>query len=233
VDLNAVQLDGDDGLLARLEQIPDHRDPRGVRHSLASLLAVAACATLSGARSVAAIAEWAADAPQRVLARLGARRHPSTGRYIAPHDATIRRAVAAVDADAVDGVIGGWLADQVRARRDDPDQPAVAVDGKTLRGAVQPDGRQVHLLSAMTHDDGVVIAQRDVDHKTNEIMLDNVDLDGAVVTADALHAQRDHARFLVENRHADYVFTVKGNQPNLLDGLERLHYDSFSPSHRD
>jgi hypothetical protein len=235
VDLNAARLDGDDGLLARLEQVPDHRDPRGVRHSLASLLAIAACATLSGARSVAAIAEWAADAPQRVLARLGARRHPATGRYVAPHDATIRRAVAAVDADAVDRVIGGWLADQIRARRTDTDAAAVAVDGKTLRGAVQPDGRAVHLLSAMTHDDSVVIAQRDVDHKTNEItqfkpLLDDVDLHGAVVVADALHAQRDHARYLVDDRHADYLFTVKGNQPSLLDGLEGLAYDSFSPS---
>ena len=237
VDLNAVQLDGDDGLLARLAAIPDHRDRRGVRHSLASLLAVAACATLSGARSVAAIAEWAADAPQQVLARLGARRHPVTGRYVAPHDATIRRAVAGVDADAVDGVIGVWLADQTRARRDDDTAPtAVAVDGKTLRGAVAADGNQVHLLAAMTHDDGAVIAQREVDSKTNEItqfqpLLDDVDLDGAVVTADALHAQRGHARYLVEEKHADYVFTVKGNQPNLLDGLEGLAYDTFPPSH--
>lgn len=250
VDLNAVRLDGDDGLLDRLGAIPDHRDPRGVRHSLASLLAIAACATLSGARSVAAIAEWAADAPQRVLARLGARRHPATGRYVAPHDATIRRAVAAVDADAVDAVIGRWLADQVHGRRGDHHDDrhggrhgeaappmAVAVDGKTLRGAVDADGRRVHLLAAMTHDDGAVVAQRDVEATTNEItqfapLLDEVDLAGAVVTADALHAQRDHARYLVDDRHADYVFTVKGNQPSLLDGLERLHYDAFSPSQR-
>lgn len=169
---------------------------------------------------------------------MGARRHPTSGRYVAPHDATIRRAVAAVDADAVDRVIGRWLTDQRRHRDQPGDGVAVAVDGKTLRGAVRPDGRQVHLLSAMTHDDGAVLAQRDVDAKTNEItqfkpLLDDVDLDSAVVTADALHAQRDHARFLVEDRHADYVFTVKGNQPNLLDGLERRAYDSFPPSHRN
>jgi hypothetical protein len=53
---------------------------------------------------------------------------------------------------------------------EDEDEPAaqVMVDGKTLRRAVQDDGRAVHLLAAMT-DAGAVLAQRDVDHKTNEI----------------------------------------------------------------
>jgi len=80
--------------------------------------------------------------------------------------------------------------------------PAIAVDGKTLRGARIDAGRAVHLLSAMTHAEGATIAQRDVDQKTNEItgfrpLLERLDLEGVVVTADALHAQREHTRFLV------------------------------------
>jgi hypothetical protein len=238
LDLNAVQLDGAGGLLERLGRIADHRKRRGVRHALASVLAIAACATLSGARSLTAIGEWAADAPQDVLARLGARLHPVTKRYVAPHDATIRRAVAGVDADALDTVLGEWLLAQVRIGRVEQHGLAIAVDGKTLRGAMQDDGRAVHLFAAMVHDDGAVVAQREVDHKTNEItelrpLLDGLDLEGAVVTADALHAQRDHARFLVEDKGADYVFTVKGNQPSLLDGLEGLYYESFPPARGD
>jgi hypothetical protein len=89
----------------------------------------------------------------------------------------------------------------------------VAVDGKTLRGAVQPDGRAIHLLAAMTHDDKVVIGQQEVDHKTNEIklfapLLADLDLKDALVTADALHTQDAHANFLVNEKHADFFLFV-------------------------
>jgi predicted transposase YbfD/YdcC len=54
-------------------------------------------------------------------------------------------------------------------------------------------------------------------------------LAGTVITADAMHAQRDHAAFIVEERHGDYLMGVKSNQPNLLDALESLPGGSFSP----
>ena len=103
---------------------------------------------------------------------------------------------------------------------------AIAVDGKTLRGARFDGIRAVHLLSAMTHAEGATIAQRDVDSKTNEItgfrpLLEGLDLQGVVVTADAMHAQREHARFLV-GKSAHYVFGLKGNQPTLAEAAERL-----------
>jgi hypothetical protein len=86
----------------------------GRRHTLASVLAISAAAVLAGARSVAAIAEWAADAPPPVLAALGVRRDPLTRRCRVPGEATIRRVLARVDGDAVDATIGGWLADRLR-----------------------------------------------------------------------------------------------------------------------
>lgn len=90
--------------------------------------------------------------------------------------------------------------DEVRAGALEQRQLVLALDGKSLRGAVQDDGRCVHLFAAMVHD-AAVVAQREVDHKTYEItavrpLLEDVDLCGAVVTADAMHAQRDHARFM-------------------------------------
>jgi hypothetical protein len=54
-----------------------------------------------------------------------------------------------------------------------------------------------------------------------------------VVTADALHCQRDHARYLVGERHADYLFVVKENQPGLVAAISRLPERAFSPSERD
>jgi predicted transposase YbfD/YdcC len=210
------------GLLERLAMIPDPRDRRGRRHTLASVLAISAAAVLAGARSVTAIAEWAADAPWPVLAALGLRRDPLTRRCQVPGEATIRRVLARVDGDAVDATIGAWLADRLHRpghRR------VIAVDGKRLRGSAR-DGHQVHLLAALDHRDGAVLAQREVDATTNEIsqfqpLLVGLDLAGVVVTADAMHTQREHASFLVD-RGADYLLVVKANQPGLHAQLAGL-----------
>jgi predicted transposase YbfD/YdcC len=122
-----------------------------------------------------------------------------------------------VDATALAAVIGAWL-----AGRDYPGQRrrAVAVDGKTLRGA-RPDGRQVHLLAAMDHATRAVLAQRQVDGAPGEVpafapLLAGLELAGAVVTADALHTHADAAEFVVTTKQAHYLFTVKANQPTLL-----------------
>jgi predicted transposase YbfD/YdcC len=224
-DPRPLDLDECPGLLRRLADVPDPRDRRGRQHSLVGVLAIAAAAVVAGARSVTAIAEWAAEVPQPMLAALGARRDPLTGRRHAAGEATIRRVLARIDADALDLAVGAWLADRLRppARRR---RRVVAVDGKTLRGATGEDGAAVKLLAALDHTDGVVLAQRDVDATSNEIavfgpLLAGLDLAGVIVTADALHTQRAHATFLV-SRHADYVFIVKANQPALHAQLARL-----------
>jgi predicted transposase YbfD/YdcC len=212
-----------------LAVVPDPRKRRGVRHTICSILVIAAAAVCAGARSFVAIGEWAADAPQRVLALLGARRDPRRGRYLAPDEATVRRALQTVDADAVDAAIGTWLGKQDTRTpgRDGAPGPAIAVDGKTLRGTCGRDGTGgVHLLAAMTHAAGTVVAQAQVDGKTSEVawfapLLDRVDLAEAVVTADALHTVRGHARYLAA-RGADYVFIVKENQHRLYELLDGL-----------
>jgi predicted transposase YbfD/YdcC len=234
-----------------LAVVPDPRKRRGVRHTMCSILVIAAVAVAGGARSIAAIGEWAADAPQRVLAVLGARHDPRRGVYRAPGEATVRRALQAVDADAVDTAIGTWLghrqartsgqdvAGQDDAGRGGVPGVAIAVDGKTLRGTCDRDGSGgVHLLSAMTHHTATrgatVLAQVQVQGKTSEVawfapLLDQVDLTGVVVTADALHTVRDHARYLT-GRGADYVFIVKENQHRLYDLLDGLPW-SAAPVH--
>lgn len=144
--------------------MPEPRHRRGIRHGLAGVLAVAAAAVLAGCRSVLAIAEWAAEALQPVLREPGARRNPRTGCWQAPGEDTFRRLLARVDAAAVDAAIGVFLTERAGRgnRNGDGYQErgrtaaamALAVDGKTLRGAVQADGRAVHLLAAMTTSPG-------------------------------------------------------------------------------
>ncbi|NHW87710.1 ISAs1 family transposase, partial [Escherichia coli] len=85
------------------------------------------------------------------------------------------------------------------------------------RGAKRPDGSRVFILSAVRHTDAVTLAAREITAKTNEIgefapLLDQIaaaDLTDTVITADAMHAQRAHAVYLVQQRHAHYLFTVK------------------------
>jgi hypothetical protein len=84
------------GLLAYLATVHDPRRASGRRHPLVAVLALAAAAVLAGARSVTAIAEWAADAPQPVRAALGARRD-APDRWVVPAEATIRRTLGRVD----------------------------------------------------------------------------------------------------------------------------------------
>jgi hypothetical protein len=209
-------------LLAYLATVPDPRAERGRRHPLVAILAMAAAAVLTGARSMTAIAEWAADAPQPVREALGARRD-APAHWVVPCEATIRRTLARLDPEALAGVIGAWLAD-----RDHPDQRrrAVAVDGKTLRGA-RRGGRQVHLLAAMEHTTRRVLAQREVDGAPGEVpglkpLLERLDLAGTVVTADALQTHAEAADFLVTVKQAHYLFTIKANQPTLLGRCKRL-----------
>jgi hypothetical protein len=208
-------------LLVYLAAITDPRRSAGRRHPLVAILGLAAAAVLAGARSFAAIAEWAAEAPQPVRAPLGARRDPLTGAFLVPTETTIRRTLGRLDAQRLAAVIGAWLDD--RDRRQRRRRRAVAVDGKTLRGARTPsgDGRPVHLLACMDHTTRAVLAQQQVGGAPEEVpafvpLLERLDLAGVVVTADALQTHPEAAEFLVTRKQAHYLLTVKANQPTLL-----------------
>jgi hypothetical protein len=197
----AVAVAAPEDLLEALGQVPDPRDRRGRRYRLVPVLAIAVCAVLAGARSYAAIAEWAADAPPRLRASLG------LGRAV-PDLVTIWRVLTAVDPAALDRALGAWVSARLAAQRPGG-RVVLAVDGKTVRGARTGDGMAPHLLACLDHGTGVVLGQVQVGAKTNEItlftaLLDQAgDLTGVLVTADALHAQREHATWLHE-RGAHY-----------------------------
>jgi hypothetical protein len=133
-----------------LASVPDPRDPRGVRHTLTSLLLAAVAA---------------------VLACLGVRRDPLAGRFEPPDEATIRRVLETVDADALDTAVGAWLAGWLHADCGQPGcERALAVDGKAVRGTryASEDGQALHLLAAADQQATAVLAQARVDGKANE-----------------------------------------------------------------
>ena len=227
LDVEKLPLDGEGGLFSVLGTITDPRKRRGVRHKVQNVLAIAVCATLAGARSFIAIAEWAAEQSREVMFKLGSTRGKP------PSERTVRRVLHAINAEEVDRVTGVWMATQVRLQG-----RAISVDGKTLRGSSDGETAAVHLLSAIVHGSGIVVAQVSVGEKTNEIpcikpLLAPLDISGGVVTADAMHTQRETARYVVEEKDAHYVFTVKDNQPTLRQDIETLHLDAFPPSAHD
>lgn len=226
------------GLVDRLAGVPDPRDPRGVRHRLAVVLALTACAVLAEATSLLAVGEWIADAPGYVLEQVGVDSDPLLPSRLFPAETTVRRLLARVDGDALDRAVGRWLAER---RPKTTGLRGLTVDRKSLRGAATARGRKIHLLARLEHATGLVLAQLDVGEKTNEItcfqpLLDTVaDLAGTVVTSDAMHTQREHADYLLA-RGAHYIVIVKGNQKNLRQ-LKSLRWKEIPlqgphPGHR-
>ena len=204
-------------LLDLLAQVPDPRKRRGRRHPLAGLLAVGIAAVIAGSKSFAAIGQWAADAGAETLAVLGAVRGPA-------EESTFRRAFALVSPDALDQVLGAWLHTRVVQASG---RLVIAIDGKTIRGARNKDGKARHLVAALAHGIGAVLGQVAVDVKSNEIpavrdlLKAFASLAGAVVTIDAMHTQSDTAQVIL-GRQADYVMTVKGNMLTLYRRLKKL-----------
>ncbi|MFF3380583.1 ISAs1 family transposase [Streptomyces sp. NPDC002680] len=223
--------------------MPDPRDPRGVGHRLAVVLALTACAVLAGGDLAAG--------GQRVDRRCRGTR-PRTGRR-PPRSASAQagparrgndplRLLARIDGDALDRTVGCRLADRRSKMTGTAWLRGLAVDGKSLRGAARAKGRKIHLLAALRHATGLVLAQLDVGEKTNEVtcfqlLLDTgADLAGTVVTSDAMHTRREHADYLL-SRRAQYIVIVKGKPEGAVPtaqvpSLERHPASGTHPGHR-
>jgi predicted transposase YbfD/YdcC len=225
------------GLRVALAEVVDPRQRRGVRHGLVVVLTVAVCAVVAGARSLVAVAEWVADLPDDLAMAVGVDRR-------CPSESTIRRLLGKVDPDRFDIALGGFVQRLCAGTAPAGRRRVLAVDGKTVRGSRHTDsaGAQIlgrHLLAVIDQHSRVVLGQVGVDAKAGEIdwfapLLDTLtgfDLAGAVITADALHTQREHVADL-HARGAHWVLTVKGNQPRLRRQLAELPWRDVAQGHR-
>lgn len=205
-----------------LELFKSFKDPRrghGLLHRQSFVLACATTAMLMGADSYQAMEDQAAKFTQRQLRALGARRDKQTGRYRAPSDSTFFRVLGMIDATAFDTLVGQWL-----SLRELGTLKRIAVDGKTLKGSKRgEDGKALQLLSAVTHRLRLTLAQREVEDKSNEIpalepMLESLPrMEGALVTADAMQCQQQACAYITQQRGADYLIGLKGNQSGILE----------------
>jgi predicted transposase YbfD/YdcC len=205
----------------QFQDIPDLRDPRGVRYPLALLLTIALWAKLTGATSLRAIAEWARERRGELAARFG------LSRPHMPHPTTWSRVFgSAVAIDVLKQQLALLLAPPPPAEVPRPAAEHLALDGKTMRGTIpQGSSQGVHLLSAYAVSTGRVLAQEAVAGKENERvaaprLLERIDLRGRLISDDALFAQRPVSTHIVE-AGGHYCWFVKENQPTLLDDLRR------------
>ena len=209
-------------------EVPDARRGQGRKHGLATVLSVCALARLAGQRGPAATERFARNLEQDELRALGAWRNAG-GRWVAPSDSTICRVLADTDPDALQDVLRQWAAPRL-ARTDGP--PALAADGKRIRGANRHagGGARFETVTLVTHA-GRPVASRCCRDEGGEVaalraLLEDVDVRGCVLTLDALHANRNTARAIVEAHGADYVLAVKGNCPDTLAQLAAMDWEA-------
>lgn len=221
-----------ESLLESLGALPDARYGHGLRHQQRFVLACAAVCTVMAACGYRAFENTAKKFTQRQLRALGGKPDEEDGRYDPPSDSTFQRVLNQVDAVAVAGIIGRWLAQQEIGSL-----AQLAVDGKVLRGSGRRDGKPLQLLSAVTHHLRLTLDQVAIKEKSNEIpalkpLLNKLDLPpGTLITADALHCQQASARFITQELGGDYLFGLKGNQSGILEQAQHLlAQQGFPPS---
>jgi predicted transposase YbfD/YdcC len=173
---------------------------------------------MCGYRSQAAIAEWGTNYGRKWLRRLGIKRRRG------PSQPTLHRIFKGIDCQQLERVVTSWAELVMESYSPKPlALEGLAVDGKTLCGSQRQGAEDVHLLSALSHRLGVVIAQVAVSDRTNEIgqmeeFLAALMLEGRVITADSLLTQREIAQSIID-RGGDYVLAVKENQPCLREDI--------------
>lgn len=216
-------------LLDYLAQIPDPRGRQGRRFSLSAMLATVVCGLLTGARGFEAIEAWIHAQPREVWWRLGYYRKPACAN-------AFRNLLGSICPQALEAAVRQWVLTVLGELPPAEPLQAVAMDGKSLCGTLSTHGRTVHLLALLDQQTGCVLSQQAVEDKTNEIpaareLLPTIDLHGRVVTADAMHCQRETARQIIDSG-GHYLFVVKDNQADLHGALIAEFVPAFSPGER-
>jgi predicted transposase YbfD/YdcC len=128
-----------------------------------------------------------------------------------------------LDWQALETALSGWIRGMALAYGLDVDPEALALDGKEVRGMRRMSGEALVLVSAFTHQSGLTLALRSFpegqEQAAVQALLQELTLNGRVITADALHTQRDTSQLILD-QEGEYVLTVKGNQETLRTEIQ-------------
>lgn len=205
-------------LFAYLQRVPDTRKPQGKQYQLVSLLMLILLAKLSGEDTPSGITEWVSHRVEKLVEM------KILVKAKAPCHMTYRRTLQdTIKPEELESLMSEYHQSQL----EEGSEVVFTLDGKTLRGTIPAGERQgTHLLSVYVPEQGLVLAEAEVDRKENEIVvapkiLKQVPLNGAIVLGDAMHTQREISAQIVE-ASGDYVWIAKGNQPRTHWAIEKL-----------
>jgi len=213
-------------LVDAFRRIDDPRKPRGVRHGFHSILGLTFLGLLCRQTDFAGLQRWAKDHWRTLKGPLGFTRTKP------PHATTISRVIAKFSLEQFREAFSLWLVNVPGVT----DDGVVAVDGKTSKQGRDAHGDPIHMLNVFTHDLGLCLAQFPVaEGKPTEPQALKAGLAELlehypfiqIFTADALFTQRPLAKVILESGR-DFLFTVKDNQPDLLDALRTSFHDAES-----
>ena len=217
-----------DKISEHFENVTDPRLNRGTNYPLREMIFVAVCGAICDCNSWVDIATFG----RCKLAWF--RKFLPFENGIPSHD-TFTELFARLDTLEFYAALESWALDLAHSLAGE----TVAFDGKTLRGSFDKAGHQsaLHSVSAWVCGLKMCIALKSVEDKSNEIpavqqLIDMLDLAGAVVTADAMHCQRETAEKIVA-KNADYVLMVKGNQETLQEELQQAIIQAFDEENPD
>jgi len=218
----------DNNWLERFAVIPDPRTGNRKAHKLIDIITIAIIATLCGEDDWVGIEEFGLAREEWF------RQFLELPHGIPSHD-TFGRVFSLISPEAFEQAFLSWTQDICRLT----EGTIIAIDGKTARRSHdQTNGQKpLHLVSAWASENGMVLAQRKVDEKSNEIvaipkLLDDLMIKGCIVTIDAIGCQKEIVHKIRE-KQADYAIAVKGNQKTLHDDIRTFFNDAQSREFRD
>ena len=204
-----------------MEKIEDPRHPSYVKYALADILIIIMCGVLCGLDTLEDLVIYAKSKAYFLREELGIEGIPSK--------ATFGRVLSMVDGKQ----IGEAILDVLHSRFGTEGE-VIAVDGKAICSTTKPGNSHsaLQILSAYVTDSGITLAQEAIHEKTNEIpvfqeMLTYLDVKGKLVTADAMHCQRETCRKIIQKK-GDYLFGLKENQPSLLEDIRLFFEDDVN-----
>ena len=211
-------------LYEELAGIPDFRRRQGRKHTVASVLAVYILARLANMRGPVAAAEYAQKLSQQELEAIGAWKNPKTGLYVPVSKSTLHRVIASLDPEEVEAALQRFTTPRLQLAR------AIAIDGKRIRGANRNGDGHFETATLVEHATRMPVATLNDHDDGGEIaavrtLLEQVPVEGRVITLDALHTTRDTARAIVETHRADYLMSVKDNAPETRKALETVDWE--------
>lgn len=208
--------------VAIFSRLPDHRQNRGLNHSLVNIVVMALCAVMSGADSFPEIQTFVQSKRAWFLRFLSFKRVPD-------HE-TFRRVFARLDPAAFQASALDWVKQAIGGKLE---ADIISIDGKRLRGTSAHEFQGIHMVNVWAARHGLCLSAQAVVGKQNEIAtipsvletLDYLELAGCIVTIDAMGTQRAVATKLMGLK-AHYVLALKGNQETLFDDVQEMFDDA-------